>query len=261
LEAVIEKYPVTYEESMNTVLRQELIRYNRLTSVIRASLINLRKALKGLVVMNDELDELFNAMLVGRQPAMWMGKSYPSLKPMGSYVVDLLARLQFFQDWIDNGTPQTFWLSGFYFTQSFLSGAMQNFARKYTVPIDHVGFEFEVLKIDPEQVEAKPDDGCYVYGLFIEGARWDRETDSIGESYPKTLFETMPVIWLKPGDKAKFKPAPCYDCPIYKTTARRGTLSTTGHSTNFVMMIQLPTEKSQGHWINRGVAALCQLDD
>ena len=43
-----------------------------------------------------------------------------------------------------------------------LPGARQNFARKYTIPIDHVGFQFEMTSSEKE-MENKPEDGVYVY--------------------------------------------------------------------------------------------------
>lgn len=116
------------------------------------------------------------------RPAFWQKNSYPSLKPMSSYVADLVARMNFFTDWclgmenhetvwtcaigwqeipyksklvhfdvmsghhdwcrslksmsqflcdfnrMENGHPANYWLSGFFFTQSFLTGQLQNFA-------------------------------------------------------------------------------------------------------------------------------------
>ena len=57
---------------------------------------------------------------------------------------DLKARIDFLNDWIANGIPPVFWISGFYFPQAFLTGTLQNFARKYVVSIDAISFGFKV---------------------------------------------------------------------------------------------------------------------
>jgi dynein heavy chain len=85
----------------------------------------------------------------------------------------------------------------------------------------------------------------------------------------------MPVLWLRPrhtrgataaaANATAAAPAPAaaargYECPLYKTVQRAGTLSTTGHSTNFVMSVDLDGGgRPAGHWVARGVALFAAL--
>eukprot|EP01022_Parablepharisma_sp_SALTPOND_P023040 TRINITY_DN476_c0_g1_i1.p1 TRINITY_DN476_c0_g1~~TRINITY_DN476_c0_g1_i1.p1 ORF type:complete len:4333 (+),score=667.47 TRINITY_DN476_c0_g1_i1:7842-20840(+) len=253
-----EKYPVLYEESMNTVLTQELNRYNVLMKVITTSLEDLQKALKGEVLLSQELEECMMSLFDMKVPDMWMKKSYPSLKPLGSYISDLKQRIVFFDNWVEQGIPNVFWISKFHFTQGFLTGAKQNYARKKKIPIDELDFDFQVIE---EENPPTPEDGVNVTGMFLEGAKWDLKEKVLGESDPKVLHVKCPVVWLIPRKSDQLTVWPHYSCPVYRTSLRRGELSTTGHSTNFVMFVKLPSNAPASHWIKRGVALLVQLDD
>jgi len=74
---------VLYEESLNTVLIQEGIRYNKLLAVIKGSLMDLLKAVKGLVVMSETLEKMSLSLYTNAVPQLWAAKAYPSLKPLG----------------------------------------------------------------------------------------------------------------------------------------------------------------------------------
>jgi hypothetical protein len=63
----------------------------------------------------------------------------------------------------------------------------------------------------------------------------------------------MPVIWLDPiklADITVDTSKPTYSAPLYKVSSRAGTLSTTGHSTNFVRMLDIPSgQGAPDHWV------------
>lgn len=259
IDHVLKKFPVEYKESMSTVLVQEVIRYNRLLSVIHSTLVELTKALKGLVVLSEQLETMSNNIFLNQVPGNWAAKAYPSLKSLSTWVIDLVARCEFLQKWIDQGIPVVFWISGFFFPQAFLTGTLQNYARKYVISIDLLSYDFKIMDARWDSIQARPVDGCYIRGLYMEGARWDSTKKTLSESRPKELYTEMNVIWLLPQPNRKKPETGIYETPVYKTLTRAGTLSTTGHSTNYVLSIELPSDLPQAHWIKRGVALIASL--
>jgi len=255
-------FPTKYEESMNTVVKQECFRYNALLAVMDSTLKDFRKAIKGLIIMTADLESLGKSMLVNDVPELWAKKGPLSLKPLSSWFLDILARCQFLQHWVDlAATPPNFWISGFFFPQAFFTGALQNYARKYGLAIDTLSFGMKCLDaiIDPKrELRFKPDEGVYIHGIFLEGCRWDRKVHRLEDSHPKELFTDLPPMHFTPV-KDREPPLSDYRCPCYKVVSRKGVLSTTGHNSNFIRFLELPTDKELDTLIKAGVAAFLAL--
>eukprot|EP01049_Picozoa_sp_SAG25_P026266 SAG25_NODE_12973_length_273_cov_0.591954_1_plen_78_part_01 len=70
-----------------------------------------------------------------------------------------------------------------FFTQGFLTGALQKHARKHVIPIDSISFSFLMTKyFSDDELEGTPEDGVYIRGLFIQAARFDLETMALEPS-------------------------------------------------------------------------------
>jgi len=95
--------------------------------------------------------------------------------------------------------------------------------------------------------------------MFLEGARWDSNIHRLNESFPKELYNDLPLALFLPKEDRKPPTFGIYNCPIYKVLSRQGTLSTTGHSTNFVIFMDLPSRESEEKWVKAGVALFLAL--
>ena len=259
------KHPNKLEESLNSVLHQELMRFNNLLGITKTSLKNIKDAIDGNAVMTNEIEAMLQSVYDNKTPEKISKVSYPSMMPFSSWVNDFLKKMEFLQNWIDNGIPSTFWISAFYFTHSFLTGILQNYARKNNIAIDELVFEFTVMSdIKEYDLTKKPDEGAYIYGFYIEGARWNTDIRLLDESLPKVLLPEMPHVWFKPTKKDENKKEVDYSCPVYRTSRRSGELLTTGQSTNFLINMDLPFDHDKynsEHWVKRGTAIICSLNE
>jgi len=187
-------------------------------------------------------------------PEMWRRVSYPSLKPLASYMADLTQRLATLSDWAASGRPPpSFCLPHFFFPHSFLTAGLQNYARRWRLPIDVVAYDFEPLPLPAGAAEGSasdgssgsgsaggaagasasaaaaavggagagprappPPEGVYVHGLWLEGAAWDGAARRLCEAQPKVLYARAPAIWFRPRPAAEVDEAGRYACPMYR---------------------------------------------
>lgn len=142
-----------------------------------------------------------------------------------------------------------------------MTASLQTYARKHMEAIDGLSFSYRIIDQPLEEV-AEPDDGVIVFGLYLEGARFDMTVKQVTDSQPGQMFDLLPPIHFQPAVNHRQAPG-TYACPVYKTAVRKGVLSTTGMSTNYVVPIELPIhpDDSEQKWILAGVAALCNLTD
>ncbi|KPI84818.1 putative dynein heavy chain [Leptomonas seymouri] len=274
---------------LQTLLSHETDLYNRLLAVMRGTLEELLRALKGEVVVTSRLESLMQRLAFNQVPELWLQVGYLSLKPLGSFMEDLRRRVHFMRRWGEAGLPPSFWLSGVFFPQGFVTALLQARSRALRAPIDSLQLNFRALT--PEEgarvmaataahasgvlgaadtaASVEPVVGAYVHGLYLEGCGWDHQRGGFVESAPGALTTELPVIHFEPvtvdesAEKSSSAALSVYACPLYKTRTRAGTLSTTGVSTNYVTCIALPSLDGVpgDHWTLRGVAAMCALDD
>jgi len=209
--------------------------------------------------MDESLEALSDSLFNSNVPIIW-SDTFLSLKPLISWIFDLHKRVTFLKEWVDYGTPKIYWISGFSFPQGFLTGTLQNYARKKGIAIDKLDWDFKFVDhIKVEDVKEKPEEGIYVYGMFIEGAKWNEDTHEIGQPVPKELYSELPVLHMIPVVDRTPPERGVYNCPNYRVTSRTGVLKTTGHSTNFVMFVELPTVLGKDQWIKAGTATFLAL--
>jgi dynein heavy chain len=281
-------------------------RYNALLAAVSSSLAALARALRGQEAMGPELEAAAAAVALNRVPAAWARAAYPSRKPLAAWLADLARRVAFVSSWLTDGAPRRFWLPGLSRPQGFVTALLQDHARRRGLPVDGLVLAQRVLapaeRAALEQTDRRRETraaaeegtsggadgggGALVYGLYLEGARWDDAAGCLAEAAPGEALGALPTVHLLPVERGAGRRQQQQQLELEESPAAANAVATTGPTTTsptttsgpsvypcplyrtsdrsaFVMHLDLPLAAggSPAAWLLQGVAALCSLDD
>merc|ERR1711881_219035 len=240
--------------SLNIFLKQEIARMQKVISLVRITLTDLKLAIDGTIIMSENLRDALDNMFDAKVPTQWRKVSWES-STIGFWFTELVERNSQLRYWIFEGRPACFWMTGFFNPQGFLTAMRQEVTRMHKGwALDTVTLHNEVLRNFKEEFSSPPAEGVYVHGMFLDGAGWDRKNCKLIESVPKVLFVNLPVVHVYAINSAIVSPASMqkdtYRCPVYKKPCRT--------DLTFISAFFLKCGAfKDSHWILRGVCLLC----
>ncbi|CAF4801187.1 unnamed protein product, partial [Rotaria magnacalcarata] len=246
-----ELFAKTEEKTPYTVVAlQECERMNTLLKEMRRSLKELDSGLKGELTVTADMEALQESLYLDQVPKTWELRAYPSLFPLGTWFIDLLNRFKDLELWTsDFQLPYAVTLGYLFNPQSFLTAIMQTTARKNEWPLDRMCLSVDITKRTKDELGGAPREGAYIWGLYLEGARWDTQTSQLTEAKLKEITSAMPVIFVKAIPIDRMDTKGMYECPVYKIKTR---------GAHFVWTFYLKTKERPSKWVLGGVALLLQ---
>jgi len=235
---------------MNIFLRQEIDRMQRVVTLVRQTMSDLILAIEGTIIMSERLRDALDNMYDARVPKAWASISWMSAT-LGFWFTELLERHAQFHSWCFEGRPLAFWMTGFFNPQGFITAVRQEITRAHKGwALDSVVCANEVSKLpSKEDVKEAPKEGVYIYGLYLDGAGWDKRNACLTDSSPKVLYTPLPVVHLYAVNSTGEKDKRLYECPVYRKPRRT--------DLEYITMLDLRSPVAPEKWTLRGVALLC----
>ena len=147
------------------------------------------------------------------------------------------------------------WLSGLHIPESYLTALVQTTCRAKKWPLDKSTLYTVVTKYTEGSDLQHLESGCYVSGLFLEGAAWDHDAGQLRAQDPKVLVVELPIMQVIPIEASKIKLHNTFKTPVYVTQARKNAMGV-----GLVFEADLATVEHTSHWVLQGVALCLNID-
>ncbi|CAD8066256.1 unnamed protein product [Paramecium sonneborni] len=186
---------------LDSYLVQEISLINQLIDIIEESIQIIQRILAGDSCPNTMIAEDIKYQ---RVPQQWMDIGFRSENKLGQWFQEFLRRANFINNWNEQGIPNAIWLGGFMKPNSFLMYA------KYSQECLNKKTIFTILdSIKLEHITKSPSNGYYIYGLTLQGAKWNQKQHIIVES--NSMLNEFPICFLNYKEEDEYQLF--YSCP------------------------------------------------
>jgi len=236
------------------VFLQECETMNLLVMQMMKTLEELNLGFQGDLTMSKNMETLMAELAMGVVPSIWRQKpyDYPSMRTLGSWLINLRQRIDQLQEWAMNPLeiPRVTWISGLFNPQRFLTAILQVAAQIQMLELDKLMISTLVLKREVEDIETPARDGAYIHGLHLEGARFDVQAGQLQACKPKEMSFQMPVLHVKAVPASAAGGSNTFYCPVYKTQQRGQT---------FVWTANLRSKQPAAKWVLAGTCMVMEV--
>ncbi|MDB0053515.1 hypothetical protein N9F40_00610, partial [bacterium] len=238
---------------------QEAMRMTDLLTFMKRSLEELTLGLDGALNMSPAMEEVQLGIYKNSVPPSWMKQMSTRVQEVYSltrWYRDVQERHAQLEKWtartLDH--PKSVWLPGLFNAKAFITAVQQVYAREHQLPLDVMAFMTEVTKFSANDISEYSEEGAYIHGLTMEGARWDTGEGTIKDSKPKELRCLLPVIKVIPVTTDKYDTTGYYACPVYMNMQRANVYS--AQVSTFTL--KHPEDQTSIKWTLASVALLMQ---
>ena len=247
------------------VFMQECEQMKSLCELIRRNLKDITDAIDGKLTMDERIEQLIFSLSARRVPKKWISDGFATNRGLASWTTSLTARIDQLKQFesSDNVVPKVVFVNRLFNPLSYLTAIRQLAARRLEQELDKLDIltepsNYYLKDNEPQNIVFKETQGVPIYGLHLQGCRFDEDNKILEESRPKENYFVLPIIFCKVMGIEFLDPKKdlknSYICPIYKTIDRQST---------FVCFAQFKTKAPPAKWTIAGVAVIldCEKTD
>eukprot|EP00755_Sulcionema_specki_P011358 Sspe_Gene.7587::Locus_2577_Transcript_1_1_Confidence_1.000_Length_12906::g.7587::m.7587/K10408/DNAH; dynein heavy chain, axonemal len=250
--SMLQDYIDSAQQATTHAWGREVVHLNSILSRLRRDLAVMGQYASsgGSGETSEDVEGMMAAVAAGSTPSPWLALAGPQQAPLASWLATLRQRDAQLRPTISPhvSLPRVVQLPLLFFPRAFLSAILISVSQTTRVDLEQLTLVTEVSKKTPDQVDSASRDGVHIWGLQLEGARWNPMAQVV--DFP-TMFchvNPLPVLTFRAAQEGQDPQQAAFLCSLFRDRSKKEEIG----------RFTLPTHEPTSTWVLHGVCMLLE---